>query len=75
MVIASYTPSSLELVRLLHSAPRPHVVFILADDYGWANMGKHRKHPQGAAEAGFGLVFFLVCVEGGGGCGFWGFGI
>ena len=30
---------------------KPHVVFILADDYGWANMGKHRKHPQGAAEA------------------------
>mmetsp|Transcript_5926 Transcript_5926/g.10729 ORF Transcript_5926/g.10729 Transcript_5926/m.10729 type:complete len:699 (-) Transcript_5926:220-2316(-) len=30
---------------------KPHVVFILADDYGWANMGVHREHPRSPAEA------------------------
>lgn len=30
---------------------KPHVLFILADDYGWANMGVHRRGvPQSAAE-------------------------
>ena len=32
--------------------PKPHVVFALADDFGWANFGAHRAAgEQGAAEA------------------------
>lgn len=34
------------LVTLLHAtAPKPHVVFLLADDLGWANVGWHRDPP------------------------------
>ena len=27
------------------TAPKPHVVFLLADDLGWANVGWHRDPP------------------------------
>ena len=26
---------------------KPHVIFILADDYGWANVGYHRRGGEG----------------------------
>jgi len=28
------------------AAPRPHVLFLLADDYGWANWGVHDAAPE-----------------------------
>ena len=36
---------------LAMSAPRPHILFALADDFGWANAGWHRSAGQGLAEA------------------------
>mmetsp|Transcript_3546 Transcript_3546/g.6861 ORF Transcript_3546/g.6861 Transcript_3546/m.6861 type:complete len:664 (-) Transcript_3546:109-2100(-) len=31
------------LLSLVQAAPKPHVVFLLADDFGWGNLGIHRR--------------------------------
>lgn len=45
----------LQLVASTAQDERPHIVFFLADDYGWANLGVHRNDTgdsaQGLAEA------------------------
>jgi len=35
---------------LAHDKMRPHIVVLFADDYGWANMGIHRKGSQGQVD-------------------------
>mmetsp|Transcript_61810 Transcript_61810/g.171314 ORF Transcript_61810/g.171314 Transcript_61810/m.171314 type:complete len:688 (-) Transcript_61810:103-2166(-) len=32
------------------AAKKPHIVLVLADDYGWANVGFHRRGPAGTPE-------------------------
>lgn len=63
------------LVTLLHAtAPKPHVVFLLADDLGWANVGWHRDPPTlevqtptyvwpSCASFYFSFISFAACCD------------
>ncbi|CAJ1332272.1 unnamed protein product [Effrenium voratum] len=43
-------PFLLPLFFQLALGTKPHVLFILADDYGWGNMGVHRRNPTSPEE-------------------------
>ena len=48
-VMASLAFALLGLPTLV-AAAKPHVLFILADDYGWGNMGVHRRDAGSSPE-------------------------
>jgi len=41
---------ALRLMALLAAAAKPHIVLVLADDYGWGNLGLHRREDGAAHE-------------------------